>query len=567
MESDQQQDPESLQVQQTSNKSNYILDGDQSFIGLNSRDNPISLRPSMVSKSQNMRLEKGTAVLRKGALILDTGDIRENDLKILGSCVFEYASQKYFVFATVSGVYKYEPESQTLGDLMPWVGVTVDESTDVRMYQGNNYIYINLGLYKYTLRFGINDVELSIPDFEHHENYPNSIQGLYFGNRHIVQDSEQSIAVSYYLQDNAWSSLDQFTINSGNGDKIVAITPWQLNEFLIFSSRSIHYASVGIGAVAAGGEPKDDNSYIKSMATDIGCIAPGSIVQAGGSVFFLSTNGLYILDPSGVANGKGTMNTPEGMRLVTISKPLSSEIDDIIQRININNAHKSAAVYWNNRYYLALPLNNEDGTENTYNNNVIVFNFITKKWESVDKYPDDYNIKSFFVFEYNNKNRLFAVDENLGLLLLEEGEFDSTKDIIVGTPFFNYNGNSATLGDESEMLISYGGPGYQQIAGELITRGYLFNSTDQKRISNVQSDCYMKTDDELKISLICTNPDSETSGFTHKAEKTNDVLFRFPVKKLANSVKVKFEATNNTPEIRNVYLKAIKHGESTHTKR
>ena len=565
MEDSQQEDQASQQVQSTSSKSNYILDGDQSFIGLNSRDNPISLRPSMVSKSQNMRLEKGTAVLRKGALILDTGDIRENDLKILGSCVYSYADQKYFVFATVDGIYRYEPESETLGDLLPWVGVTVDENTDVRMYQGNNYIYVNLGLYQYTLRFGVNDLELVIPGAETHENYPNAIQGIYFGNRHIVQDSEQSIAVSYYLQDNAWSALDQFTINSGNGDKIVAITPWQLNEFLIFSERTIHYASVGIGAVAAGGEPKDDNSYIKSMATDIGCIAPGSIVQAGGSVFFLSTNGLYILDPSGVANGKGTMNTPEGMRLVTISKPLSSDIDDIIQRINIGNASKATGIYWNNRYYLALPLDGEDGTPNGYNNNVIVFNFITKKWESVDKYPDDYNIKSFAVFEYENKNRLFAVDENLGLLLLEEGEFDSTKDIIVGTPFFG-DPDGVTLGNEEECLISYGGPGIAQIKGELVTRGYLFNSTDQKRVSNVQSDCYMKTDDELKISLICTNPDSETSGFTHRATKTNDVLFRFPVKKLANSVRVKFEATNKTPEIRNVYLKAIKHGESTHTK-
>lgn len=563
MEDSQQYDQSQQQVGQTLSKSKYILDGDQSFIGLNTRDNPISLRPSIVSKSQNMRLEKGTAVLRKGALILDTGDIRANDLKILGSCIYDNGNQKLFVFATVDGIYTYEPESQSLSGLTAWVGVVVDESTEVKMYQGNNYVYINLGLYKQTLRF--DGTTLEVPGYQSHENYPNAIQGIYFGNRHIVQDSKQSIAVSYYLQDNAWSSLDQFTINSGNGDNIVAITPWQLNEFLIFSSRTIHYASVGIGAVAAGGEPKDDNSYIKSMATDIGCIAPSSIVQAGGSVFFLSTNGLYVLDPSGVASGKGTMNTPEGMRLVTISRPLSSEIDNIIQRININNAHKSTAIYWNNRYYLALPLDNEDGTVNEKNNSVVVFNFITKKWESVDKYPDDYNIKSFFVFEYNNKNRLFAVDETLGLLLLEEGEFDSTKDIIVGTPFFG-EPNSVTLGDEQECLITYGGPGRQQIKGELITRGYLFQSTDQKRISNVQSDCYMKTDDELKISLICTNPDSESDGFTHRAEKTNDVLFRFPIKKLANSVRVKFEATNKTPEVRNVYLKAIKHGESTHSK-
>ena len=300
------------------------------------------------------------------------------------------------------------------------------------------------------------------------------------------------------------------------------------------------------------------------MATDIGCIASNSIVQAGGAVIFLSTNGVYILDPSGVAGNKGTSNTPEGMRLVTISKPLSAEIDDVIKRINIDNAHNATAVYWNNRYFLALPLNGEDGTINTKNNYVVVYNFITKLWESVDKYPSEYNIKKFFVFDYNNKNRLFGIDETLGLILLEEGEFDSNKDIIVGTPFFNNQG--PTLGDEVECLITYGGPGRTQIAGEIITRGYLFNTTDQKRISNVQSDAYMKPDDELKISLIATNPDSETECITYRSDKTNDVLLRFPVKRLANSVRVKFEATNKTPEIRNVYLKAIKHGESTHTK-
>ena len=44
----------------------YLRDGDVAFVGLNSRDNPAYLPQGYVSYSQNFRLDRGVATVRKG---------------------------------------------------------------------------------------------------------------------------------------------------------------------------------------------------------------------------------------------------------------------------------------------------------------------------------------------------------------------------------------------------------------------------------------------------------------------------------------------------------------------
>jgi hypothetical protein len=257
---------------------------------------------------------------------------------------------------------------------------------EVQLYQatGIGYVYILRGFNKSTLRWD-GSTTVDIPDSHSHTNYPPSRHAIYYGNRHIVQVDRNTIQVSHYLRDNAWSSLDLFTINDGSNDSIVAITPWTLNEFVIFMRNSIFYASAGVGANALGDAAQEDNSYIKSLATDIGCIAKGSIVQAGGGIIFLSDNGVYMLNPAGAGNGAG--NTPEGMRLLTLAEPLSAPINDVISRINYNAVSSAVATYWENRYYLSVPLDSS-----TRNNVTLVYNFINKAWESVDTYPENSNV-------------------------------------------------------------------------------------------------------------------------------------------------------------------------------
>jgi hypothetical protein len=437
----------------------YAVDGDEGFIGLNSRDNPVNLGKNFVSKAQNIRMDRGIATVRKGAERLTTGALVGET--IYGACAYTTATGTELIVVCVSdGLYTFNPDTETTsfkvnfpglvsgatyastgstvtvtkaahgltngtqlyvntsvvgyGGVVTITAVTTNTFTysipasrpvstgtatynatnfiapadEVQLYQatGIGYVYILRGFNKSTLRWN-GSTTVDIPDTHTHTNYPNSRHAIYYGNRHIVQIDRNTIQVSHYLQDNHWSSLDLFTINDGSNDSIVAITPWTLNEFVIFMRNSIFYASAGVGANALGDAAQEADSYIKSLATDIGCIAKGSIVQAGGGIIFLSDNGVYMLNPAGAGNGAA--NTPEGMRLLTLAEPLSAPINDVISRINYNAVSSAVATYWENRYYLSVPLDSS-----TRNNVTLVYNFINKAWESVDTYPSNSNVET-----------------------------------------------------------------------------------------------------------------------------------------------------------------------------
>lgn len=366
----------------------YAVDGDEGFIGLNSRDNPVNLGKNFVSKAQNIRMDRGVARVRKGAERLTAGALVGQT--VYGTCTYTQADGTELIVLVVSdGLYTYNPDTEALSIKVNFpAGETITGTDEVELYQaqGIGYVYILRGFSKTVLRWN-GSTTIAVPGVSTHTNYPNSRHAIYYGNRHIVQTDRNTISVSHYLEDNHWSALDVFTINDGSSDTLVAICPWTLNEFVIFMRNSIFYAAAGVGANAVGDPAQESDSYIKSLASDIGCIAKGSIVQAGGGILFLSDNGVYILNPAGAGNGAG--NTPEGMRLLTIAEPLSAPISDVIARINFNAVEKAVATYWENRYYLAVPLDDSEA-----NNAVLVYNFINKAWESVDTYPVNASIEN-----------------------------------------------------------------------------------------------------------------------------------------------------------------------------
>jgi hypothetical protein len=244
-------------------------------------------------------------------------------------------------------------------------------------------IFISRGFNKRPLKWDLNVTITALPSSGTGVEFPNCSNLMYYGNRlvaigkfHLETNTLRNydtVSISNFLDYNDWDVADAFTVNNGSNDQLVGVAPWTLNEFLVFMRNSIYYVSVGNNRYVTGA-PLGDDSYIKTLATDIGCLAKKSVVQAGGGVFFLSDNGVYFLQPQPAS--------AESMKLLTMADPISAPIDDVIQRINRNYAGNAVATYWNNRYYLAVPLDNS-----TVNNTVLVYNFILKNWESVDTYP------------------------------------------------------------------------------------------------------------------------------------------------------------------------------------
>ena len=260
--------------------------------------------------------------------------------------------------------------------------ITTPEGCDV--CNAVDKIFISRGFDKRPLVWDLASTITALPatTTAGHE-FPNCSTLMYYGNRLIgigkyhseteTLRNYDTVSVSNYLDYNHWDISDAFTVNNGSNDHLVGVAPWTLNEFLVFMRNSIYYMFIGSDRYV-NSAPLSATSYIKTLATDIGCLAKKSVVQAGGGVLFLSDNGIYFLEPQPAS--------AESMKLLTMSDPISAPIDDVIQRINRNYASNAVATYWNNRYYLAVPLD-----DSTVNNTVLVFNFILKQWESVDTYP------------------------------------------------------------------------------------------------------------------------------------------------------------------------------------
>jgi hypothetical protein len=533
----------------------YAVDGDEGFIGLNSRDNPVNLGKNFVSKAQNIRMDRGVAAVRKGAERLTTGALVGQ--VVYGSCSYTTAAGVELIILVVSnGLFTFTPDTDTLSAKVNFpAGQTISATDEVELYQatGVGYVYILRGFSKSVLRWdGASTIAVPAPGVHH--NYPNSRHAIYYGNRHIVQTDRNTIQVSHYLQDDTWSALDVFTINDGSSDTLVAVTPWTLNEFVIFMRNSIFYAAAGVGANASGDAATEADSYIKSLASDIGCVAKGSIVQAGGGILFLSDNGVYMLNPAGAGNGSA--NTPEGMRLLTLAEPLSATISDVIARINFAAVSKVVSAYWENRYYLAVPL---DGS--TVNNTVLVYNFLNKAWESVDTYNAAQAIEKFVVAKRGNRRRLFMVDKNEGIFLLEEleyDEFNASSGGVLGTPVLPFY-IPATLTGLTFPPIT--------IAGELITRAYNFQTSREKRFSSLSVDASFTAGSNLQTTFITVNPDFNTVINSYGSAADEDATLRLPVRKSGYYSQVKFNSLNLRPSVRSVTVEAIVPGHMTQTRK
>jgi hypothetical protein len=525
---------------------NPLIDGDQGFIGLNSRDNPQILQKGQVTKSVNMRLNRGVATVRKGLKRLTPGGLSGVTLRHV-TTFRNSVGQDLVILIASNAIYTYNTVTAAVVGpiLFEGVGVgTIDETDEVDAFQAGGNLFILRGFNKHPLKWiqGAASVLLA-PPTSGGNIFPNSPHGIYSNNRIILKSSPDEISVSHYLEYTRFNLLDVFKINDGSNDEIVAIAPWVLNEFVVFMRNRMYYASVGAGAYNQGDAPISDDSYVKVLATDIGCIARKTIAQAAGGMMFLSDFGVYMMQPQNAT-------TPEGMRAGVMGEPISAPIDDVILRINQNAVKDACAIYFDNRYYLAVPL---DGS--TRNNAVLVYNFINKAWESVDTFQSGMDVSFMITGLYNNRKRLFYVDKDYGIFLSEENEYgdefdDGTTNNVLPFPLPFTLANSISF-------TRY------KVNGELITRSYNMGQSEDKRYSSVEIDLNTTGGAIISSYAITENPDIthllEVFGSPENEDGTRDL----PIRKVAASCFIRLTSENGRPTIRSITVNANSIGSNT----
>ena len=361
--------------------------------------------------------------------------------------------------------------------------------------------------------------------------------GLYFQNRIVVKTGDTEIIATDILSDR-YDPLNVFTINQGGNDKIVGVLPWIENQFLVFMSKSIYVAYI---------DPRHDplaadQSQITVVTTEVGCLARHSIVPAGQFVFFFSGKGVHMLTPQ------------LDLKLLGNTMPLSEPIDDYFDIVNFDYAKKVTAVYFDNRFFIAFPVN-----EYLFNNSILVYNTLNQAWESIDTYPTGMSIDNFVPAFYNNKRRLFIVSNigmpvnasvtpvgsttpvNVlygkygGIFLAEELEAGDEFIGIIGTPLLPFD-LPATLSASSYVSVP--------VAASIRSREYTFDSQMTKRFSRAEFNFNNTAGDDVSIYTTVHDPDATEEVlryvFTGSAQIDGTIRPRIAMKGVGIDVEVVF---------------------------
>lgn len=310
-------------------------------------------------------------------------------------------------------------------------------------------------------------------------------------------------------------AYNQLRIMPGTADWLVGVLPYQLRGLVVLYRKSVHLVSISTTDAAPTG--------VQEVTRDFGCAARRSAANCGDTLLWLSDQGVHGLSIASELN------------IVPLKVPLSDQIQDLIDRINWEYAGAAVAKYWNNRYYLAVPL--DDATTNS---TVLVFNFLNRsetaalgEWESVDTYPGDFDVRDFVVMDYQGQKRLHAITTYGWIFVEEELEVDEW-----GVP--------------GESPQSYA------ISGELTTRDYRCGTLERKKFTRVQLETSMTTGDAFTADFVTRNPDSTAEIMSYTATATGDVSHRArSARQRGVGGVIEIETTAGRPEFRTVGIEAI----------
>lgn len=288
---------------------------------------------------------------------------------------------------------------------------------------------------------------------------PPSDYGLLQQNRAILQYSRNELIVSDILDVESYDSIfGVFEFTSGQADYLIGFHPYQDNKTLVMNRRSLYLINDIDGGVNV--------MTTQEITRQVGCVSRLSIVTCGSDVLFLSDLGVFRLQPGLELQLRGN------------SEPLSAPIDDVVRTINTAAIQKAAGAYWNNRYYLAIPVD-----DSPRNNRIVVFNFLNNAWESVDTLPNGMYADFLEVKQFNDTDTLFIISEEGGVYAYEQLEFDE----------FGPAGSAP-----SEFVI----------VGRLKTRRMLFGSYNLKHFNRITTNLSFTANSSCTIKVNTVNPDA-----------------------------------------------------------
>lgn len=313
---------------------------------------------------------------------------------------------------------------------------------------------------------------------------------------------------------------NQYRVTAGVADYVVGLQAFAEDNLLVFNRNSIHLVRGVSGSVA--------DTSVQVITAEVGCVARRSILQVGNQVLFLSDNGVYAAAFGDLYNLRGA------------GVPLSEPIAATIQRINSDYADKAVAAYFNNRYYLAVPLD-----ASTTNNAILIYNFLNQGWESLDMTGQTgWIIDNLLVAENNGFGSLYSVSPSGSIHKIDARE------------------------DGNDRLSLFAGvdPIIYPIGSNVTTRQYSYGTMDRKKFNSyeIHIESSSSESSNATFSAEVENPDSITFlGFLSTLLGSNlavaeDASVRGRIgNKRGYGIQMTVAPTNGRPKLRAVKVQAM----------
>ena len=177
-----------------------------------------------------------------------------------------------------------------------------------------------------------------------------------------------TLYASDILDPGTWKTINSIEVGGDDGEDITAIQPYYDFRLLVFKPTRIYsvnvtpqYSEGGTTYVQTGADWS-----VQILSEAVGCVAGRTVAQVNKDIFFLANDGIRSVSRS-VADD-----------FSAVGLPVSEGVRDVIARINRNHISKANAVFHDNRYLLALPLDSA-----TSCSHILVYNAIFNAFEGL----------------------------------------------------------------------------------------------------------------------------------------------------------------------------------------
>ena len=153
-----------------------------------------------------------------------------------------------------------------------------------------------------------------------------------------TETNRNTLYASDILDAEIWKSTNSIIIGGDDGEDIVAIQPFYDYEILVFKPNKIYLVTADPTATTAAGWT------VRLLNDRIGCASGRSVNFVNKDVFFLANDGIRSVARS-IADD-----------FYIVGTPISEPVKNIIARINKNYVTLCNAAFYDNRYFLAIPL-------------------------------------------------------------------------------------------------------------------------------------------------------------------------------------------------------------------